>query len=242
MTSKIWRLVIIASLGAALSGLTPVSAQAAVPTTTLPATAVTAATALLNGTVSTGGAAILWQFQYGTTTAYGQNTAITMISAGHGTVTVLAKITGLKPGTTYHYRLATQLGDGTNYFPLRIIFGTDQTFTTKKLDELTLSSTKLSVNKAAVSIGLKCASTQSCKGKLTLSARVKVGKKFEGLTFASKSFSISAGSKLTLKPHLTKRARTLLKHARGQRLGVKLTAKFSTGQPTLSKSVTLILK
>jgi hypothetical protein len=242
MKSKIWRLVIIASLGAALSGLTAVSAQAAVPTTTLPATAVTTTTAQLNGTVATGGAAVLWQFQSGTNTAYGQSTAVTMIPAGNGTVTVLAKITGLNPGTTYHYRLATQVGDGTATYPLVVTFGTDQAFTTAKTAALTLSNTKLSVHKATVSIGLKCAGRQSCKGKLTLSARVKVGKKFEGLTFASKSFSVGGGSELTLKPNLSKTAQSLLKHARGHRLGVKLTVKFSTGQPTLSKSVTLILK
>jgi hypothetical protein len=242
MTSKIWRLVIIGSLGAALSGLTPVSAQAAVPTTTLPVAAVTTATALLNGTVGTGGSQVLWQFQYGRTTAYGQNTPITLIPAGHGTVTVVATVKGLKPGSTYHFRLATQLGDGANYSPLLIAYGKDQTFTTKKLDELTLSSTKLSVNNSAVSIGLKCASTQSCKGKLTLSARVKVGKRLKTLTFASKSFTIGAERKLTLKPNLIRTAQTLLKNARGQRLGVKLSAKLSTGQPTLNKNVTLILK
>lgn len=242
MKSKIRRLAIIGSLGAALSGLAAGSAQAAILTTTLPATTVTTTTAELNGTVATGGAAVVWQFQYGKTTSYGQTTTAQVIPAGRGTVAVLDKVKGLHPNTKYHFRLSTQQGTGTTYYPIVITNGQDRTFTTKKRGSLSLLGTRLTVKKSVASIPLKCASTQTCKGKLTLTARVKIGNKHETLTFGSQSFTIRAGRTTTLKPKLSKTGLKLLKNARHQRFGVKLTVKLTTGQDTLSQNVTLLLK
>jgi len=70
------------------------------------ATGVTATSATLGGTLNPSGLAATYVFQYGPTTAYGQQTPA--LSAGAGTVTVpaTAAITGLTGGTTYHYRLS----------------------------------------------------------------------------------------------------------------------------------------
>jgi len=62
-------------------------------------------------------------WQYGTSTAYGQQTPATAIGAGAGAAAVTAAITGLSAGTSYHYRLVAQNADGTSY-------GYDETFTT----------------------------------------------------------------------------------------------------------------
>ena len=88
-----------------------------------PVTATGSQTATLSGTVNPNGVSTSWQFQYGKTATYGSST--TALDAGTGTVNtgVSASLTGLAPGTTYHYRLvATSSGGVTD--------GADGIFTT----------------------------------------------------------------------------------------------------------------
>ena len=62
-------------------------------------------------------------FQYGTSTAYGKQTAGQSLAAKSGTSAFSAPVTGLAPRTTYHFRAVAVNPDGTS-------FGADQTFTT----------------------------------------------------------------------------------------------------------------
>ena len=102
------------------------STQATPPTVvTSPATAVSQTAATLNGTVNPNGTTISsCQFQWGTSTDYG-NTASCTPTLGSGTspVAVSANLTGLSPNTTYHYRILATNPGGTTY-------GADQTFST----------------------------------------------------------------------------------------------------------------
>ena len=85
------------------------------------ATAVGTTTATLNGNLTDLGTATSVQvsFEWGLTTAYGNETSPqTMTSTG----TFSAPLSSLSPGTTYHFR-AKAVGQGTSY-------GTDITFTT----------------------------------------------------------------------------------------------------------------
>jgi hypothetical protein len=69
---------------------------------------------VLHGTVTANGQLTSYVFQYGTTTAYGGQTA--PASAGHGTATIKVSVAvgGLQPYTIYHYRvLATSVGGTT---------------------------------------------------------------------------------------------------------------------------------
>jgi len=79
--------------------------------------------ATLNGTVNPVGSATTYRFEYGPTTAYGSQT--TPKSAGAGTTRGAAtdSITGLVPGTEYHFRLVASRG-------ATEALGADQTFTT----------------------------------------------------------------------------------------------------------------
>ena len=77
---------------------------------TSPATAVASATATLNGTVNPAGKAVTeCRFEYGQSAAYGQSVpcAETLgdIGAGTAPVPVHADLTGLTPGTAYHFRI-----------------------------------------------------------------------------------------------------------------------------------------
>jgi hypothetical protein len=64
-------------------------------------------------------------FQYGTSTFYGAEAPCAQTVAGTGSspTAVSAALTGLTPGTTYHYRAIARNADGTSY-------GEDETFTT----------------------------------------------------------------------------------------------------------------
>ena len=82
-----------------------------------------ATTATLNGGVYPNGVDTQYYWQYGTTTSYGAQTAQVDIGSGQAPVLVPGALTGLVPGTTYHYRLVAQNGVGT-------VYGYDSTLTT----------------------------------------------------------------------------------------------------------------
>src|SRR5215218_2923663 len=102
----------------------PAAAHAAAPAATTGAAAdVTRATAALTGTVDPHGVATSYRFEYGTTSAYGLVSADGDAGAGHGAQSVRTGVTGLSPGTTYHFRLVATSGDGAAE-------GADRTFST----------------------------------------------------------------------------------------------------------------
>jgi phosphodiesterase/alkaline phosphatase D-like protein len=93
---------------------------AGVPTaTTGDASAVTDTQASLAGTVNPQGELTSYAFQYGTTTAYGQQTTLSSAGSGTGDVAVRADLVGLTPGTTYHYRVIATNASGTTVGPDR---------------------------------------------------------------------------------------------------------------------------
>ncbi|MFN4004804.1 MAG: DUF6701 domain-containing protein [Hylemonella sp.] len=111
--------------------------------TTSPATAVTATAATLNGSVTPNDAATTVSFEYGPTTAYGSTIAATpaTLAAGATASPVSAGLTGLLPGTTYHYRVVATSSAGTSY-------GADATFTT--LPALTKTASAASAQRGDV--------------------------------------------------------------------------------------------
>lgn len=82
-----------------------------------------ATTATLSGGVYPNGVDTTYYWQYGPTTSYGAQTATVDIGGGQAPVQVPGALSGLAPGTTYHYRLVAENIDGTAY-------GYDSTVTT----------------------------------------------------------------------------------------------------------------
>jgi hypothetical protein len=79
------------------------------------ASSTTATTTQLAGGVYPNGADTSYWWEYGPTTDYGQLTPATDIGAGTAPVAVTDSVTGLSPGTTYHYRLVAENQYGTEY-------------------------------------------------------------------------------------------------------------------------------
>lgn len=100
------------------------TAQPAPAVSTGAASAISTTGATVHGTVNPEGLATTYEFQYGTTTGYGSSTPSASAGSGSSDVAVSASISGLKPNTTYHYRIVATNASGTTD-------GADATFTTK---------------------------------------------------------------------------------------------------------------
>ena len=87
------------------------------------ASSITSTSAKLNGTVNPNGASTSYQLEYGLTNAYGITTSPKSAGSGTAGKAVSVTVSGLIPGTRYHYRLIAQNRfGGAN--------GTDRTFKT----------------------------------------------------------------------------------------------------------------
>src|SRR5690349_24588585 len=93
------------ALSLALLGAQSAAAATAPTAATGPVIAVAATTATVSGSVHPNGGATTWHVEYGTRTSDGAQTQ--SLGAGSGTPSppVAASLTGLNPGTTYHYRV-----------------------------------------------------------------------------------------------------------------------------------------
>jgi plastocyanin len=91
--------------------------------TTGPATGVGSIEATLKGTVNPRGLATEYFFNYGTTIAYGQDTAKKAAGSGISGVSASQLVSGLSPETTYHFQLVATNVSGTDT-------GADLTFKT----------------------------------------------------------------------------------------------------------------
>jgi hypothetical protein len=84
------------------------------------ASALTATSATLNGTVNPNGVPTIAYFEYGSTAAYGNVTPIAAMGDGIIPLALAAPVTGLSPGT-YHCRIVATSSSGTSH-------GADKTF------------------------------------------------------------------------------------------------------------------
>jgi hypothetical protein len=92
--------------------------------TTGSANNITQNTASITGTIDSQGLPTTYGFEIGLEAGnYGPPTGLGSVGAGAAQAEVILPLTGLQPGTTYHYRITATNNDGTSY-------GTDQSFTT----------------------------------------------------------------------------------------------------------------
>ncbi len=119
-----FRLVATSSAGTAFGAdKTFLTAQAPAVTTSA-ASSVGSRSARLNGRVDPNGRSTSYWFEYGTSTAYGTKTSSSSVGSGTSSTKVSKSVTGLRQGTTYHFRLVASSDAGT-------ASGADQVFTTQ---------------------------------------------------------------------------------------------------------------
>jgi hypothetical protein len=188
------------------------------------ASGVTTSAATVAGAVNPNGAAVRVSFQFGTTTAYGQATAVQTLGPDDTADLFTAVLAGLPAGTTIHYR-AIATGDfGT-------LAGADQTLkTTSPPPPPTPGKAKAGkphVSGTSVTDLITCTGQTSCK--VTMKLTVKETRKHHKIVAVSASHkskpkvthkvvvlgttsaTIPAGQSKTLRISLNKKGRALLK-------------------------------
>jgi cytoskeletal protein RodZ len=145
--STSWRLgttLLLAGVVLLLSGVGVAAILAAPAAITGPVSAVGPTSATASGTVNPNGRSTSWFFEYGTTTSYGKRTSSRSAGSGSANIQISGPLTGLVPGTTYHYRLVATNGDGT-------VRGADGIFTTPLAPAaVTGSATSITVSSATL--------------------------------------------------------------------------------------------
>jgi hypothetical protein len=246
MKRRVGTVALVTTVMLALTGVLAASANAAATATTVVAAQITQTSATLYGVVETGGAATNWQFEYGTSTAYAKTTAVQAIPAGKGNVVVSAPVSGLKPGTTYHFQLLAQNNSGPPSYTVTSSGGGDQTFATLAATPgiLSLRNPTPVVHKDKTAfLFLRCGTsspaTNACNGSLRIATRVVVSGKPKGtVTCVKASFRIPAGHTKRITVKVTKACIALLGVTRGHRVVATLKATWSGGR--LTRGITLI--
>jgi hypothetical protein len=146
----------LALIAAVAALVMPGAAMAAKPTATTGGAAnVTFQSARVNGSVDANSEATNYYFQYGTSRAYGTETAMTPAGARANPVRVSVDLGGLAPATRYHYRIVARNGSGT-------ALGGDRAFTTRR--QPLGVSLAASPNPIKVGVGTTLAGTLSGTG------------------------------------------------------------------------------
>jgi hypothetical protein len=205
--------------------------------TTGQATSITATSAELNGVANPSEDGATWQFQYGTSSAYGHST--TMTSTGTGLDLVSAKVTGLKPNKTYHFRLvvkqpapATVTSNGNDS-----TFRTGSAFGTARLRHHHL---KVRHNRAQVPFRCTGIAGAPCRAKVSLSVKRGSGKHAHSVGCGSARLATAATHDRIVRIKLRKACSALLAKARHHSLGARLRAAFGSQQRPLSTGVRLV--
>ncbi len=203
--------------------------------TTGQATGVTGTSAELNGVVNTTDPAPQWFFQYGRTRTYGHTTGTHSVRPGLTLVSV--KITGLRPQTSYHFRLVVQQSEGPT------ADGRDGSFkTAEAFGHATVKSRRLKIRRGTAAIPFLCAGVPGsvCKAQISMKTRAKVGKHLTVVSCGTGRLSMTAVHRRAVSLKLGRRCGSLLHRARHGQLRATLSAVFSTHQRGLKTTVTLL--
>jgi len=140
-----YRLVATNAAGTSRGADQTFSTRAAPTVVTSPAWALGPTAATVGGTVDPNGRSTGWWIEYGTSTAYGSRTDTQSAGSGSSAVNASVRLTGLRAGDTYHFRLVAANDLGTTR-------GADRSFrtdlapavSTGGVDSITVSSARVS--------------------------------------------------------------------------------------------------
>ncbi len=206
------------------------------------ATAITARGATLNGTVRPGGATTTYRFAYGLTASYGRSTTAGTLPAGESTLPVSARLSGLVPNRTYHYRVTATSSAGS-------ATGADRSFKTKSIpfagafapvqaDAVTLAGV------THVSIACPAGTYLSCTGSFSL--RFPMSASRAGHTAATRiggaAFRMGSGRRVRPRILLTRHGRVLLSGRHTLRVTAVVASRDGSGTATTRRTaITLVI-
>ena len=181
------------------------------------ASGVSQTAATITGSVNPNGSSTSYHFEYGLTSGYGSSTPTQSAGGGTATAAVSAALTGLAPGTTYHYRLVAANDGGT-------VASTDGTFTTPAVTfaGVRLGGGTVAVKNGVAHISVSCpaGTPGGCAGSvaITTAGRVVVPsasaakrKRRRVLTLGHAHFFVAAGRTVKVSVRISKAGLKLLK-------------------------------
>jgi hypothetical protein len=201
--------------------------------------AVTANGATVNGTVNPEGGPVAVQFQFGTTTAYGQATAAQKVGPANSAVPFSAALSGLPENTTIHYRAVANTDFGQ-------VVGADQTLHTAAVDR---RAPKLKVKIVRLHLGalvrsgklkVKVSANEASKVQLTLSIRTNAARTRTVTIGKSHTVTFRAPGTKTVTITLTKKGKAILRHLRKAKLTITTRSTDLSGNKQTSKTTTTI--
>lgn len=162
---------------------------------------VTPTSATVKGSVNPHGVATTYHFEYGTSSAYGETTSSKSAGSSQTAQNVSAHLTGLRPGTTYHYRVVATSSAGTST-------GADRTFTTAKppfAGAFAPTQTDKMNQSGYVEVKVVCpaGTAGACAGTLTIT--------YNGTTISDPSFRAGSGRTVHVRVHLTPHGQSLVR-------------------------------
>jgi phosphodiesterase/alkaline phosphatase D-like protein len=110
---------------------------------------VTASTVTLSGTVDPDGLPTTYYFQYGGTTAYGQQSPVGEAGQGTSSAPHAIVVNGLAPDRTYHYRIVASNENGG---APQAAYGQDQTFTTPSTPPILIGTSVSNITLSSATI------------------------------------------------------------------------------------------
>jgi len=146
---------------------TPPPPPPAKPTATTGSASATVNGVTVNATVNPNGSLTDYYFEFGTTSAYGLQTAPTSGGSGTAALPVTGSLAGLQSNQTYHYRIVAVSTGGTT-------LGSDATFTTGSPPPTTsklkfFGRTAFVAPQGVGGIFMGCIGQTTCSGKMTIS-------------------------------------------------------------------------
>lgn len=201
----------------------PASASAAGPptvtTSPVDTSLLTDTYALIGGVVNPNGTSTSYQFEWGTTTAYGQTTPVTSAANGAAEVPVDFSLDALKPLTTYHFRLVAFPATD----PAARVVGADQSLTTTRSLALSVPGSSVKLKGKKASFTLKAVGPPDTSADGIASVKAVIGKKVQ--VIALKSYSVATGAKKTFSVTVPASVRRVLAEKGHPKVLLRVTAK-----------------
>ena len=191
------------------------------------ATSVKKSSAVLNGSINPGGAAVTARFEFGTTDKYGQSTPAQPIGVASAPTLFSATVSGLKPGATIHYRTVAETDFGAS-------FGPDRTTGRPKL-RLKLLDRRLTDVLEQGAMRLRTKMSQAGKVVLTATLLGAKGKQAKGTKLGRTKVRFRKAATKTVRIRLKGRARRALSRAETARVRINARATNTAGLKTSDK-------